>query len=159
MAKLQFVDQHNMVAMLSKVKQSDGFHEALDFLRSSHIAYGLTVTPKIYVEHIQQFWTNATVHEGEGNTTIRSSVHGKNITNSEASIRNHLHQADESGISSVSSETLFGGLQSMETNLLFTKACFPYNGNFLFTQSNNVSLRKDLLGMSLAVRLLLPSFV
>ena len=53
MAELQFVDHHNMIAMLSKVKESQGFHEVLDFLRSSHIAHALTVNPKIYVEHIQ----------------------------------------------------------------------------------------------------------
>ena len=52
MVELQFVDQHNMVGMLSKVKEYDGFHEVLDFLRTSHIAYALTINPKIYVEHI-----------------------------------------------------------------------------------------------------------
>ena len=90
MAELQFVDHHNMMAMLSKVKESEGFHEVLDFLRSSHIAHALTVNCKVYVEHIQQFWTNDTVHGEEGNQTIRSLVHGKTITISEALIRTHL---------------------------------------------------------------------
>ena len=77
MAELQFVDHHNMMAMLSKVKESEGFCEVLDFLRSSHISHALTVNPKIHVEHIHQFWTNAAVHGDEGNQTIRSLVHGK----------------------------------------------------------------------------------
>ena len=130
MVELQFVDQYNMVAMLSKVKESDGFHAVIDFLRSSHIAYALIVNAKIYVEHIQQFCKNATVHEGDGNRTIRSSVHGKSITISEASIRTHLQLADGSGISSISSDTLFGGLQNMgyegQTNkFTFSKGLFP----------------------------------
>ena len=45
MAELQFIDHHNMLAMLSKVKESEGFHEVLDFLRSSHLAHALTVNP------------------------------------------------------------------------------------------------------------------
>ena len=113
MAELQFIDHHNMLAMLSKVKESEGFHEVLDFLRSSHLAHALTVNPRVYVEHIQQFWTNATVHGDEGNQTIRSLVHGRSIIISEALIRTHLQLADEEGIFSIPSETLFGGLHNM----------------------------------------------
>ena len=90
MAELQFIDHHNMIAMISEVKESEGFHEVLDFLRSSHISHALTVNPKVYVEHIHQFWTNATVHGDEGHQTIRSLVHGKSITISEALLRTHL---------------------------------------------------------------------
>ena len=98
-----------MVGMLSKVKESEGFNEVLGFLRNSHIAYALTINPKIYVEHIHQFCTNATIHGSEGNQTIRSLVHGKSIIIYETLIRTHLQLADESGIFSISSETLFGG--------------------------------------------------
>ena len=115
MAELQFVDHHNMIAMLSNVKESERFHEVLDFLRSSHISHALTVNPKIYVKHILQFWTNAIVHGDEGHQTIRCLVHGKTITISEALIRTHLQLADESGIISISSETLFGGLQNVSS--------------------------------------------
>ena len=107
MAELQFIDHHNMLAMLSKVKESEGFHEILDFLRSSHLAHALTVNPRVYVDHIQQFWTNATIHGDEGNQTIRSLVHVRTIIISEALIRTHLQLADEEGIFSLPSETLF----------------------------------------------------
>ena len=87
MAELQFIDQHNMVAMLSKVKESEGFHEILDFLRKSDISYALTINPKIYVEQITQLWENATVHEVEGGKQIKSIVYGKSIVITEANIR------------------------------------------------------------------------
>ena len=66
MAELQFIDQHNMVAMLSKIKGSEEFHQIINFLRASHISYALTVNPKIFVEQIQQFWVNATVITEDG---------------------------------------------------------------------------------------------
>ena len=146
-----------MVGMLSKVKESDGFHEVLDFLRTSHIAYALTINPKTYVEHINQFWINATVHGSAQNQTIQSVVHGKTIIISEALIRTHLQLGDESGIFSLSSETLFGGLHNMGyegqlNKFTFLTAFFPPQGNFSSTRSSNVSLRKKLLGMSLAVQ-------
>ena len=136
MAELQFIDHHNMLAMLSKVKESEGFHEILDFLRSSHLAHALTVNPRVYVDHIQQFWTNATIHGDEGNQTIRSLVHGRTIIISEALIRTHLQLADEEGIFSLPSETLFGGLHNMgyEGQLhkfTFFKALFPPQWKFL----------------------------
>ena len=56
MAELQFIDQHNMVAILSKIKGLEEFHQIIDFLKASHISYALTVNPKIFVEQIQQFW-------------------------------------------------------------------------------------------------------
>ena len=66
MEELQFIDQHNMVAMLSKIKGSEEFHQVIDFLRASHISYALTVNPKIFIDQIQQFWGNATVSEKDG---------------------------------------------------------------------------------------------
>ena len=113
MEELQFIDQHNMVAMLAKIKGSEGFHEIIDFLRSSHFAYALNVNPKIFVDHIQQLWTNAIIsHEG-GNEKIKSVVHGKPVVITETTIRNHLHLDDAKGISSIPSETLFGELKNM----------------------------------------------
>ncbi|GKC30724.1 hypothetical protein Tco_1038018 [Tanacetum coccineum] len=47
MANLEFCDKHNMVAYLAKSEGSDGFHEIVDFLTSSHIYYALTECPAI----------------------------------------------------------------------------------------------------------------
>jgi len=113
MAELQFADQHNMLAMLSKVKESEGFHRIIDFLKSSHIAYALTVKPTLYVEHITQFLVNATVHDDDGEKEIHSSVHDKPIVITEAKIRAHLHLDDAAGISSIPDSTLFEELKNM----------------------------------------------
>ena len=113
MTELHFVNQHNMVAMLSKVQGSDKFHEILDFLRTSYISYALTVNPKIYVEQMEKFWVNATVDESEGGKQIKSVVCGKSIGITEANIRTHLHLNDAARISSLPNETLFGELKNM----------------------------------------------
>jgi len=102
-----------MVAILSKIKGSEGFHDIIDFLRESHISYALTVNPKIFVEQIQQFLVNATVSEVEGEKQIKSTVHGKPIMITESIIRTHLHFDDTEGISSIPTETLFGELKNM----------------------------------------------
>ncbi|KAI3771092.1 hypothetical protein L6452_02246 [Arctium lappa] len=62
MTGLEFSDEHIEVAMLQKPKQAEGFHQIVDFLKSSHIAYALTVNPTICVEQLRQFWANATIH-------------------------------------------------------------------------------------------------
>ncbi|KAI3685563.1 hypothetical protein L6452_34811 [Arctium lappa] len=51
MASMAFIDEHNEIAMLQKPKQAVGFHQIVDFLKSSHIAHALTVSPSIYIEH------------------------------------------------------------------------------------------------------------
>ncbi|KAI3728784.1 hypothetical protein L6452_17426 [Arctium lappa] len=55
MASMAFIDEHNEIAMLQKPKQAAGFHQIVDFLKSSHIAHALTVAPTIYIEHQRQF--------------------------------------------------------------------------------------------------------
>ena len=70
------------------------------------------------------------------NPTIQSVVHGKTIIISDALIRTHLQLGDESGIFSLSSETLFGGLYNMGyegqlNKFTFFKAFFPPQWKFL----------------------------
>ena len=113
MEELQFIDQHNMVAMLSKIKGSEEFHEIINVLRASLISYALTVNPKIFVDQIQQFWVNATLREEDAEQQIKSVVLGKPIVVIETTIRTHLHIDDAEGTSSIPSETLFGELKNM----------------------------------------------
>ena len=113
MEELQFIDQHNMVVMLSKIKGSEGFHEIIDFLKGSHIAIALTINPKIFVDQIQQFWINATISNEEGEQQIKYVVHGKPTVVTESKIHTHLHLEDAEGISSIPTETLFGELKNM----------------------------------------------
>ena len=88
-----------MISILSKVKGSEGFHEILDFLRTSHISYALQVNPKIYVERITQLWVNERVQEVNGEKNIHSNVYGKPNIITEDLIRTYLHLDDASGIS------------------------------------------------------------
>ena len=113
MAEVQFIDQHNIIAMLSKVKELDGFHEIMDFLRESHISSALTVKPIIFVEQIKQFWANESVYEVEGEKQIKSIVYGKPIVITEVTIHTHLHLNDAKGIFSIPNETLFGEIKNM----------------------------------------------
>ncbi|KAI3759044.1 hypothetical protein L6452_06617 [Arctium lappa] len=55
MASMAFIDEHNEIAMLQKPKQAAGFHQIVDFLKITHIAHALTVSPSIYIEHQRQF--------------------------------------------------------------------------------------------------------
>ncbi|GKC11830.1 hypothetical protein Tco_1008612 [Tanacetum coccineum] len=62
MTTLQFADTHNLVAFLSKLAESEGFEQIVDFLNANPIRYALTISPIIYISRIEQFW--ATVKEG-----------------------------------------------------------------------------------------------
>ncbi|GKA95802.1 putative ribonuclease H-like domain-containing protein [Tanacetum coccineum] len=59
MANLDFCDKHDMVAYLQKSEGSEGFHQIIDFLTTSHIRYALTKSSLIYVSLIEQFWQTA----------------------------------------------------------------------------------------------------
>ncbi|KAI3664284.1 hypothetical protein L6452_44769 [Arctium lappa] len=86
---------------------------AVDFLKSSHIAYALTVNPTIYVEHLRQFWANASIQTVEGNQVIQSRVCDKPISITEDCIHTHLCLDDASGITSLPKEDLFQVLSRM----------------------------------------------
>ncbi|KAI3685595.1 hypothetical protein L6452_34844 [Arctium lappa] len=113
MLGLEFFDEHNEVAMLQKPKQAEGFHQIVDFLKSSHIAYTLTVNPTICVEHLRQFWANATIHTEEGTQVIKTKVCDKPLTISGECICIHLRLDDASGVTSFPKEDLFQVLSRM----------------------------------------------
>ncbi|KAI3684718.1 hypothetical protein L6452_33943 [Arctium lappa] len=113
MASMTFIDEHNEIAMLQKPKQADGFHQIVDFLKTSHIAYALTVSPSIYIEHQKQFWANATTITENGVQIIKTRVCDKSLTVSEEVIRTSLRLDDAAGISSISNDELFSTLTRM----------------------------------------------
>ncbi|GJV80441.1 copia protein [Tanacetum coccineum] len=99
MANLDFCDIHNMVTYLKKTKGSEGFHQIVDFLNASHIRYGLTENPTIYVSFIQQFWQTATASTLDNEEIeITTTIDGKVKIVSEASIRRHLKLEDSDGL-------------------------------------------------------------
>ncbi|GJW29354.1 hypothetical protein Tco_0046229 [Tanacetum coccineum] len=67
-----------MVAYLKKIEGSEGFHQIVDFLNTSHIRYALTENPTIYVSLIQQFWQTATASTlDNGEIEITATIDGK----------------------------------------------------------------------------------
>ncbi|GJX98573.1 hypothetical protein Tco_0355592 [Tanacetum coccineum] len=69
MAALKFAETYNLVAFLSKPKESDGFEQIVNFLNANPINYALTVNPTIYTSCIEQFWTTTKVKTINGECT------------------------------------------------------------------------------------------
>ncbi|GKC28651.1 hypothetical protein Tco_1035945 [Tanacetum coccineum] len=103
-----------MVAYLKKPEESEGFHQIMDFLNTSHIRYALTENPTIYVSLIKQFWQTATVSTlDNGEMEITATIDGNVKIVTEASIRRHLKLEDFDGISSLSTTKIFEQLSQM----------------------------------------------
>ncbi|KAI3715059.1 hypothetical protein L6452_22025 [Arctium lappa] len=113
MASMAFIDEHNEIAMLQKPKQGAGFHQTVDFLKTTHIAHALTISPSIYIEHQRQFWAHATIVTENGVQMIKTKVCGKLLTVTEEVIRISLRLDDASGITSISNDELFSTLTRM----------------------------------------------
>nr|GEV22369.1 hypothetical protein [Tanacetum cinerariifolium] len=98
MARLQFYDYHNMVAILEKGEFNTDFHPMVDFITASPFRYALTVKPTIFVSHIRQFWSTAWIETTDEGTYILATVDGIQRTISESSLRHNLRLRDEDGI-------------------------------------------------------------
>ncbi|KAI3729850.1 hypothetical protein L6452_18521 [Arctium lappa] len=113
MASMAFIDEHNEIAMLQKPKQAAGFHQIVDFLKSSDIAHALTVAPTIYIDHQRQFRANATIVAENGVQMIKTRVCDQPLTVSEEVIRISLRLDDASGITYIPNDELFSSLTRM----------------------------------------------
>ncbi|GKE35853.1 hypothetical protein Tco_1455175, partial [Tanacetum coccineum] len=89
-----------MVAYLEKSEGSDGFHQIIDFLSTSHIKYALTESPTIYASTIEQFWEITALRTTEdGVRGITATIDRKvKVFVSKASIRRHLKLEDFEGL-------------------------------------------------------------
>ncbi|GJV23718.1 hypothetical protein Tco_1376413 [Tanacetum coccineum] len=106
-----------MVSYLKKTKGSEGFHQIVYFLNTSHIRYALTENPTIYVSLIQQFWETATASTLDNEEMeITATIDGKVKTISGASIRRHLKLEDSDGISNLPTTEFFEQLALMGVN-------------------------------------------
>ncbi|GJS93703.1 hypothetical protein Tco_0800671 [Tanacetum coccineum] len=74
MANLKFADTYNMVAFLSKPKESDGFEQIVDFLNAQSIKYALTVNPTIYTSCIEQFLSTVKAKTINGEVQLHALV-------------------------------------------------------------------------------------
>ncbi|KAJ9542614.1 hypothetical protein OSB04_029120 [Centaurea solstitialis] len=110
---LRFVKDHNKIGYLSKGGDSEGFEDIVDFLASSYIAYAATINPTVYIQHMQDFWSNAVVQEEEGVKSIQTTICGLSLTLTPAKIRHHLQLNDEGGISMLSTRTIMENLLKM----------------------------------------------
>ncbi|GJT62262.1 hypothetical protein Tco_1005795 [Tanacetum coccineum] len=114
MANLEFCDTHNMVAYLKKSEGSEGFHQIVDFLNTSHIKFTLTKNPTIYTSLIQQFWQTASASTlKDGEVEITATIDGQLNTFTEASLRRYLKLEDVDGISSLPNTEIFEQLALM----------------------------------------------
>ncbi|KAJ9544782.1 LOW QUALITY PROTEIN: hypothetical protein OSB04_024489 [Centaurea solstitialis] len=98
MDSLRFIEDHNKVGYLTKDKHSTGFEEIVDFLASSSIVYAATINPTIYVNHMKDFWANATIEESDRVKTIHTTICGLSLIVTPSKICHHLRLNDESGI-------------------------------------------------------------
>nr|GEX71562.1 hypothetical protein [Tanacetum cinerariifolium] len=137
MANLEFYDTYNMVAYLQKPKGSEGFHQIVYFLNTSHIRYALTKNPTIYVSLIQQFWQTATASTlDNGEIEITTTIDGKVKVVTEASVRRHLKLEYSKRISNLPTTKIFKQLALMgnvsnSDKLTFQKEHFSPQWRFL----------------------------
>nr|GEY34469.1 putative ribonuclease H-like domain-containing protein [Tanacetum cinerariifolium] len=80
MARLQFCDYHNMVAILEKSEHNVDFHPIVDFVEASRLRYALTFKPTVYVSHIRQFWSTARIETTEEETKILATIEGTDLS-------------------------------------------------------------------------------
>ncbi|GKC04368.1 hypothetical protein Tco_0995978, partial [Tanacetum coccineum] len=98
MGNLKFADTHNMVAFLSKTKESDGFKQIMDILNARPIKYALTVNPTIYISCIEQFWSIVKAKNINGEVQLHALVDGKKIIITESTIIRDLQLEDAEGV-------------------------------------------------------------
>ncbi|GJW52854.1 hypothetical protein Tco_0096939 [Tanacetum coccineum] len=107
MANLKFADTHNMVAFLSKPKESDGFEQIVDFLNAHPIKYALIVNPTIYISCIEQFWSAVKAKTINEEVQLHALVDGKKIIITESTVRSDLKLEDTEGVDYLPNSTIF----------------------------------------------------
>ncbi|GKE68693.1 hypothetical protein Tco_1526765, partial [Tanacetum coccineum] len=113
MANLKFADTHNMVAFLSKPKESDRFEQIVDFLNAHPIKNALTVNPTIYISCIKQFWSTVKAKTINGEVQLHALVDGKKIIITESTVRRDLQLEDAEGVDCLPNSTIFKQLTLM----------------------------------------------
>nr|GEU70673.1 hypothetical protein [Tanacetum cinerariifolium] len=108
-----------MVAYLEKPEGSEGFHQIVDFLNSSHIRYAFTKNTTIYVSLINQFWETATTRTlNNGEIEITTTIDRKVKIVTDASVRRHFKLADsDDEAASAGVDVRHGGAATIITRL------------------------------------------
>ncbi|GKE44130.1 hypothetical protein Tco_1471414 [Tanacetum coccineum] len=113
MTTLQFADTHNLVAFLSKLADSEGFEQIVDFLNSNPIRYALTINPTIYTSCFEQFWATIKAKTVNEEVQLQALVYGKKIIITESIVRRYLQLEDAEGIDCLPNATIFEQLTLM----------------------------------------------
>ncbi|GJR85776.1 hypothetical protein Tco_0209787 [Tanacetum coccineum] len=158
MANLKFADTHNMVAFLSKPKESDGFEQIVDFLNAHPIKYALTVNPTIYISCIEQFWSTVKAKTINGEVQLHALVDGKKIIITESTVRRDLQLEDAEGVDCLPNSTIFEQLTLMgskttawnefSSTMASTIICLATNQKFNFTKYIFESMARNLDNVS-----------
>ncbi|GJR08717.1 hypothetical protein Tco_0791369 [Tanacetum coccineum] len=127
-----------MVAYLEKSEGSEGFHQIIDFLTTSHIKNALTECPTLYASPIEQFWQTIALSTNEdGVSGITATIDRKvKVFVSEASIRRHLKLEDSEGLKTLPTAEIFEqltliGFVITSDSLTFQKGHFSPQWKFL----------------------------
>ncbi|GJW74544.1 hypothetical protein Tco_0133914 [Tanacetum coccineum] len=108
-----FAETHNLVVVLEKPTESEGFEQIVDFLNANPINYALTVNPILYTSCIEQFWTSTKVKTVKEDVRIKALVYGNKIIITEASIRSDLRLDDTEGTAYLPNDTICEELARM----------------------------------------------
>ncbi|GJR70452.1 hypothetical protein Tco_0016517 [Tanacetum coccineum] len=107
MANLKFDDTHNMVVLLAKLAESEGFEQIVDFLNAHTIKYALTINPTIYTSCIEQFWATVKAKTVNGEVQLQVLVDGKKIIITDLIVRRDLQLKDAEGVDCLPNATIF----------------------------------------------------
>ncbi|GJU45912.1 hypothetical protein Tco_1203178 [Tanacetum coccineum] len=113
MTTLQFSDTYNMVVFLSKLAESEGFEQIVDFLNVNPIKYALTINPTIYTSCIEQLWATLKAKTVNEEVQLQALVDGKKVIITESTVRRDLHLEDVEGVDCLPNATIFEQLTLM----------------------------------------------
>jgi hypothetical protein len=89
---------HNWIANLDASEDPD-FEEICGFLSRSVYSTALTISPKVIITHMDQFWANCTLVTMPDNTkALRSEIQGRELYITPNTIRTYLRLGDNQGV-------------------------------------------------------------
>ncbi|GJU76897.1 retrovirus-related pol polyprotein from transposon TNT 1-94 [Tanacetum coccineum] len=129
------VNTHNLVTLLSKPTESEGFKQIIDLLNANPIRYALTINPTIYISCIEHFWSIVKAKTINGEVQLHAIVDGKKINIIESTMRRDLQLEDAEG---VDYEAVYKELDNslvMAATTAFSLEAEHDSGNIAKTQS------------------------
>nr|GEW05765.1 hypothetical protein [Tanacetum cinerariifolium] len=128
MSTLKFANTHNLVVILEKPTESEGFKP-----ECTDTKVCLTVNPTIYDSCIEQFYSTAMAKTINKEAQIHAWVDGKEIIITKSSVRRDLRLADEEGVEYFLNSTTFENFELMGT-MASAIICLATNQKFNFSK-------------------------